>query len=259
VVLIIKHNNMMTPQDIKTFAPSVFSTSPSPTMSKRYTFVPTFEIIENFEREGWTVSSVRQTGKDVYGKHELRLRNGELPNVGDSIVEAIISNSHNGVSTLKVSTGLFRLVCSNGLTVPTSVSEGISIRHSNMDMGEIRRVTDEFAERLPIIQRSVSKMENTFLSDSQTVDLLNKAALLRWQKESVPVTINIEELLVPEREADMGNSVWKTFNIIQEKFVRGGTQYRSKRGRSMTMKSLKDFQVINKINTGLWELAESYC
>lgn len=249
----------MTPQEIKMFAPSVFSTNPEPKMSNRYTFVPTFELIENFEREGWSVSSARQTGKGDYARHEIKMRNGQLPNVGDSIVEAVISNSHNGMSTLKISTGLFRLVCSNGLTVPTSVAEEISIRHSNMEFGEIKRVTDQFAERMPVIQRSVSKMENTFLSDGQTIDLLNKAALLRWQKESVPVSINMEELLVPEREADMGNSVWKTFNVIQEKFVRGGTQYRSKRGRSMTMRTLKDFQVINKINTGLWELAESYC
>lgn len=249
----------MTPQEIKMFAPSVFSTNPEPKMSNRYTFVPTFELIENFEREGWSVSSARQTGKGNYARHEIKMRNGQLPNVGDSIVEAVISNSHNGMSTLKISTGLFRLVCSNGLTVPTSVAEEISIRHSNMEFGEIKRVTDQFAERMPVIQRSVSKMENTFLSDGQTIDLLNKAALLRWQKESVPVSINMEELLVPEREADMGNSVWKTFNVIQEKFVRGGTQYRSKRGRSMTMRTLKDFQVINKINTGLWELAESYC
>lgn len=249
----------MTTEIIKATAPSVFSTSPSPKMSNRYTFVPTFEILENFEREGWVVSSARQTGSGQFAKHEVRLRNQQLPNVGDSLVEAIIGNSHNGMSTLQISTGLFRLVCSNGLTVPTSVADTISIRHSNMDMGEIRRVTDEFAERMPIVQRAVSKMENTFLSDVQTVDLLNKAALLRWQKNSIPVTINMEELLVPERQADMGNSVWKTFNVIQEKFVRGGTQYRSKRGRSMTMKTLKDFQVINKINTGLWELAESYC
>lgn len=249
----------MTTELIKQTAPSVFSTSPSPKLSNRYTFVPTFEILENFEREGWTVSSARQVGNGAYAKHEVRIRNMELPNVGDSLVEAIITNSHNGLSTFQISTGLFRLVCSNGLTVPTSVADTISIRHSNMDMGEIRRVTDQFSERMPIIQRSVSKMENTYLSDVQTIDLLNKSALLRWQQNSIPVTINMEELLVPEREADLGNSVWKTFNVIQEKFVRGGTQYKSKRGRSMTMKSLKDFQVINKINTGLWELAESYC
>jgi hypothetical protein len=250
---------MITTDEVKRTTPSIFSTEPSPNMSKKYTFIPTFEIIEKFEREGWMIGSARQVGKGLFAKHEVRLRNNNLPNVGDSIVEAIIGNSHNGLSTLKISTGLFRLVCSNGLTIPTSVSDTISIRHSNMDMGEIRRVTDQFAKRIPIIERSVSKMENTFISEEQSIDLLNKSALLRWQNNSIPLTINMEELLVPEREADMGNTVWKTFNIVQEKFIKGGVQYKSKRGRSMTMRSLKDFQVINKINTGLWELAESYC
>lgn len=249
----------MTVEQIKSLAPSVFSTSPSPKMSNKYSFLPTFELLENFEREGWNVSSVRQVGKGEFTKHELRLRNGELPQVGDSIAEAIISNSHNGLSTLKISTGLFRLVCSNGLTVPTSVADNISIRHTKMDLGEVRRVTDQFAERLPIIERSVSKMENTFLTDEKVMDFANKASLLRWMDSSKPVNFNMERLLVPERVADMGNSVWKTFNVLQEKFVRGGTKYRTPRGRSMSMKELKDFQVINRINTGLWELAESYC
>jgi len=249
----------MTVEQIKSLAPSVFSTSPSPKMSNKYSFLPTFELLENFEREGWNVSSVRQVGKGEFAKHELRLRNGELPQVGDSIAEAIISNSHNGLSTLKISTGLFRLVCSNGLTVPTSVADNISIRHTKMDLGEVRRVTDQFAERLPIIERSVSKMENTFLTDEKVMDFANKASLLRWMDSSKPVNFNMERLLVPERVADMGNSVWKTFNVLQEKFVRGGTNYRTPRGRSMSMKELKDFQVINRINTGLWELAESYC
>jgi hypothetical protein len=89
--------------------------------------------------------------------------------------------------------------------------------------------------------------------------MVNKATLIRWDKGSVPNTINIQDLLKPERDGDMGNSVWKTFNVIQEKFVRGGVQYKSKRGRLTTMKELKNYQNINKINTSLWELAESYC
>lgn len=249
----------MTAEQIKTLAPSVFATSPSPKLSDKYTFVPTFEILENFEMEGWKVSTARQTGKGEFAKHEVRLRNGQLPQVGDSLVEAIISNSHNGMSTLQISTGLHRLVCANGLTVPTSVSDNISIRHMRMDLGEIRRVTDAFAERLPIIDRSISKMETTFLTDEKAMDFLDKASFLRWMHTSKPVNLNLEDLLVPERTADVGNSVWKTFNIIQEKFVRGGTSYRTPKGRSMSMKALKDFQVINRINTGLWELAESYC
>jgi hypothetical protein len=163
------------------------------------------------------------------------------------------------MSTFSVSSGLHRLVCSNGLTVPTSVSDAIVVRHMSVDMGTVRQITDEFADRLPIIQRAVQRMESTYLTEERTIDMVNKATLIRWDKGSVPNTINIQDLLKPERDGDMGNSVWKTFNVIQEKFVRGGVQYKSKRGRLTTMKELKNYQNINKINTSLWELAESYC
>ena len=144
---------MISLETLKEITPSVFATSPSPKMSNKYTFVPTIEIVENFEREGWNVASARQSGKGMYVQHELRLRNGELPNVGDSLIEAIIRNSHNGLSTLSISSGLHRLVCSNGLTVPTSVSDSIAVRHMKVDLGMVRKITDQFAERLQIIQR----------------------------------------------------------------------------------------------------------
>lgn len=249
---------MLTIQTLKEITPSVFATSASPKMSNKYTFVPTVEIVENFDREGWKVYSAKQVGNGLYSQHELRLRNGELPSVGDSLIEAVIRNSHNGLTTFSVSAGLYRLVCSNGLTVPTSLADSISVRHMKFDMGTVRQITDQFAERLPIIQRSVSKMEATELNEERLVDFVNKSSLIRWEKGSVP-KINIEDFLRPERDEDVGNSVWKTFNVIQEKFVRGGLKYQSKKGRLTSMKELKNFQNINKINTNLWELAETYC
>lgn len=249
---------MLSLETLKEITPSVFATSPSPKMSQKYTFVPTIEIVENFDREGWKVYSAKQVGRGQYAQHELRLRNGELPNVGDSLIEAVIRNSHNGLSAFSVSSGLHRLVCSNGLTVPTSIADAISVRHMKFDMGTVREITDQFAERLPMIQRSVGKMETTFLEEERLVDFVNKSALIRWDKGSMP-KINVEDFLRPERDGDVGNSVWKTFNVIQEKFVRGGLKYQSKKGRLTSMKELKNFQNINKINTNLWELAESYC
>jgi hypothetical protein len=249
---------MLSIETLKQVTPSVFATSPSPKMSQKYTFVPTIEIVENFDREGWKVYSAKQVGSGQYAQHELRLRNGGLPNVGDSLIEAVIRNSHNGLSAFSVSSGLHRLVCSNGLTVPTSVADSISVKHMKFDMGMVREITDQFAERLPVIQRSVGKMETTFLEEERLVDFVNKSALIRWEKGSLP-KINVEDFLRPERDGDVGNSVWKTFNIIQEKFVRGGLKYQSKKGRFTSMKELKNFQNINKINTNLWELAESYC
>jgi hypothetical protein len=249
---------MLSIETLQEVAPSVFATSPSPKMSNKYTFVPTIEVVENFDREGWKVYSAKQVGKGSYGQHELRLRNGGLPQVGDSLIEAVIRNSHNGISSFSVSSGLYRLVCSNGLTVPTSVADAISVRHMNFDLGMVREITDQFAERLPIIQRSVGKMETTFLSEGQLVDFVNKSAMIRWEKGSIP-KFKLEDFLRPERDGDVGNSVWKTFNVIQEKFVRGGMKYNSKKGRVVSMRELKNFYSINKVNTGLWELAESYC
>jgi hypothetical protein len=228
-------------------------------MSQKYTFVPTVEILENFDREGWKVFSAKQNGMGDYSTHEIRLRNQEMPQVGDSLLEAVIRNSHNGMTSFSVSAGLHRLVCSNGLTVPTSVSDSIVVRHMSVDMSVVRQITDEFADRLPLIQSSVSRMESTFLSEGQTMDLLSKASLIRWNENNIPSTLNLQNLLQPERIEDNGNSVWKIFNVIQEKFVRGGVQYSSKKGRMVTMKQLKNFQSINKINTSLWELADSYC
>jgi len=249
---------MLSVQTLKEIAPSVFATSPDPKMSNKYTFVPTIEVVENFDIAGWKVYSAKQVGKGQFAQHELRLRNGGLPQVGDSLIEAVIRNSHNGISAFSVSSGLHRLVCSNGLTVPTSVADAISVRHMNFDLSTVRLITDQFAERLPIVQRSVGKMESTFLNEGQLVDFVNKSAMIRWEKGSIP-TLKIEDFLRPERDGDVGNSVWKTFNVIQEKFVRGGMKYNSKKGRVVSMKELKNVSHINKVNTSLWELAESYC
>jgi hypothetical protein len=243
-------------ETLQEITPSVFASGPSPKLTNRYTFVPTDKILENFDREGWKVYSAKQMGKGQYSKHELRL--GNMPMVGDTFLEALIRNSHDGTTMFSVSAGLHRLVCSNGLTVPTSVSDSIRVRHMNFDLGTVRMITDQFAERLPVIEGSVNKMMQVSMNDSQKIDFVGKAKLIRWDKGVIPA-LSVENILTPNRQEDSDNSVWSVFNIVQEKFVRGGTQYKTTKGRLTSMKYLKDFQSINKINTQLWELAESYC
>ena len=245
-------------ETLQEVAPSVFASGPSPKLTNRYTFVPTDKILENFDREGWKVYSAKQMGKGQYSRHELRLRNGGMPMVGDTFLEAIIRNSHDGTTMFSASAGLHRLVCSNGLTVPTSVSDSIRIRHMNFDLGTVRMITDQFAERLPVIEGSVNKMMSVTMDTTQKKDFASKATLIRWDKGTIP-SLSIENLLTPNRVQDNGDSVWSVFNVLQEKFVSGGTQYKTPKGRLTSMKYLKDFQSINKINTQLWELAESYC
>jgi hypothetical protein len=54
---------MMTLDQVKQIAPSVFATSAKSDLSNKYVFVPTMDIMENFVNQGWELSSVKQNGK----------------------------------------------------------------------------------------------------------------------------------------------------------------------------------------------------
>jgi hypothetical protein len=246
----------MTLEEIKKVAPSVLSTSPSPKVSSKYVFVPTMDIIENFEKVGWDLASVKQSGKDQYGLHELRFRNGELPKVGDCFIESVIRNSHNGLATLSVSSGLHRLLCKNGLSVPTSVNNKFELRHMGFDVGEVKRLTDSFAERLPLIQNSVDRMVDRELNDGEKIIFVKRSMDMRLLNGLKNNEIDIEDILQPKRDGDVGNSLWKVFNILQEKFVRGGIEYRNDNGRRIGLRGLNNIGSINYVNTRLWEIAE---
>jgi hypothetical protein len=247
----------MTIQEIKSAAPSVFATSAHPLMSKKYSFVPTVDIMESFINEGWELRTAKQNGKGIYGAHELRFRNGELPAVGDTVVEAIIKNSHNGLTTLTVGAGLYRLVCSNGLTVPTSTAEQFKVRHMGFDSDEVKKLTESFAKKLPQIQNSVDKMMDKKMTLGDKIKFAKDASIIKWGMGTVPF-VNYEELITPQRDGDNGDDLWTVFNIVQEKFVKGGFEYRGEAGKRTELKGLKNIMAVNTINTKLWELSETF-
>ena len=247
---------LYTPELIKQVAPSVFATSASPKMTEKYTFVPTDEVVEFFDREGWQVSSVKQTGKGIHSLHEIKFRNSELPKVGDTLVEAILRNSHNGTSAFTMGAGLFRLVCSNGLTVPTAVAEKFSMRHNHFTLDDVKNLADSFSKKLPLIEQSVGRMMSREMSDDEKIDFVRKSAKIRFNAEKTLNDMEIMGLLTPQRTEDEGNDLWKVFNTVQEKFIRGGVQVMNQRGKQTKMRKVDSIVAQNTINTKLWMLAE---
>ena len=65
---------MLNLETLRSQVPSIFATTPAPKMSQKYTFVPTVEILENFDREGWKVFSAKQNGMGDYSTHEIRFQ-----------------------------------------------------------------------------------------------------------------------------------------------------------------------------------------
>ena len=247
---------MITLDQLKSQTPSVFATSPSTKMSDKYVFVPTMDILENFEREGWELASAKQVGRGIHSVHELRLRNGELPKVGDTLVEAIIRNSHNGMASFRVSAGIHRLVCSNGLTVPTALAESFNIRHSRFDLDEVKRLTESFAGKLPKIEGSVKRMMEREMTIDEKIEFVRKSVGIRFGQDKVLNELQIVGLLTPNRDEDQGDDLWTTFNVVQEKYIRGGIETTSQRGRRTKLRGLENIMAVNQVNTKLWTLAE---
>ena len=68
--------------------------------------------------------------------------------------------------------------------------------------------------------------------------------------------MDILGLLTPNRKEDEGDDLWKVFNVVQEKMVRGGVQVSNKRGKVTKMRKIDNIIAQNTINTKLWSLAE---
>ena len=124
------------------------------------------------------------------------------------------------------------------------------------DVGEVKRLTDSFAEKLPLIQNSVDRMVDRELSDYEKIIFVKRSMDMRLLNGLKNNEIDIEDILQPKRDGDVGNSLWKVFNILQEKFVRGGIEYRNDNGRRIGLRGLNNIGSINYVNTRLWEIAE---
>jgi hypothetical protein len=68
--------------------------------------------------------------------------------------------------------------------------------------------------------------------------------------------LQIVGLLTPNRGEDEGDDLWTTFNVVQEKYVRGGIETTSQRGRRTKLRGLQNIMAVNQLNTKLWTLAE---
>ena len=79
-------------------APSVFATEPHGRVTDRYGFVPTIDLVEAIEQEGWFPVTVRQSRvrdetRHGFQRHMLRFRQEQPTQVGDSVTELVLLNS----------------------------------------------------------------------------------------------------------------------------------------------------------------------
>ena len=88
----------------------------------------------------------------------------------------------------------------------------------------------------------------------------NAALQLRYPNDEAgndTAPILPEKLLAVRRHEDRENTLWSTFNKVQENFIRGGLRGTNKKGGRMTTREVKSVNEDLRLNKALWQLAES--
>jgi len=239
--------------------PAVFAEQPSNQVSSKYTFIPTTRILGVLENEGWIPTSVQQVnshkeGNKRFAKHLIRLRRDEAitPEVGDTIPEIVLFNSHNGKSNYDLRMGLYRFICSNGMVVSDAEFGAIKIRHMGYSDEQIMEASQKLIDNSNRIMNVVEEWRGVDLDRDQVRSFGLQASRLRFED---PDELTVNTVLQARRGEDMKQDLWTVFNRTQENLLRGGFLVSGGTRRS---RQITNIDKNLSINTGLWDIATSY-
>lgn len=258
----------LTDGELRQYAPSIFATEPWHKMSAKYAFIPTIQVVTKMRAEGFEPvqamqSRTRIEGKGDFTKHLIRFRDvrqGDKPldmdlvKVGAVFPELVLTNAHDGASAYKLDSGLFRLVCTNGLMVGDGIVNHVSVRHTG-DPGAVIDATYEVIEEFPKVQASIESFSRLRLEAPEQRAFGAAALALKYDEDAAPITA--EQVTRPVRGEDAEPTLWNTFNVAQEHLVNGGDRYRAARTmRRQRTRPVEGISENTRLNKALWTLAE---
>jgi hypothetical protein len=252
---------------LQRYVPSAFASTPYHAQSSRYAFIPTSAVIEGMRGAGFvpvqaSQSRCRIEDKRDFTKHMIRFRNvsslSQAAIVGDSILETVLINSHDGTSAYKLMCGVFRFVCSNGMVVADSLLESIHIRHTGNVIEDVIRGSERILRAAPRVLETIENWKTIDMQPAEQRLLAEAAHSVRFPVDEetgeASTEVTPDNLLRSRRSDDNGSDLWHTFNRIQENTLKGVKTWNAH--RRVTSRAVKGIDGDVKLNRALWSLAE---
>lgn len=248
----------------RNIAPAIFATAPAPYINlKRYNFVPTTDIIEKMETNGWVLTDAKQSKsksdlRNACGVHMVKFQHPDLYiNDGAGGIEGrpqmVFLNSHDGTRPMQAELGIFRLVCSNGLMIKSHDMGGFRERHTKLTNDGVKMLLED---KLKLADQAVDRINRWSNIQMKAIDMrkfATDALLMRLSEERQPEEHEIFGILESRRTQDNKNDLWHVFNRVQENLIKGGFNIGERQARAIT-NPIADMT----LNQGLWQLAEEY-
>lgn len=263
--------NFLNKDQIRQLAPVALADKPTRQVSDKYVFANTETVIDDLAGLGWKPTQASQrTSRNPespsrFSPHMIKFANPDVVVKGKSdanitFPQIVLINRHDGLGAFKFMAGMFRLVCSNGLVIATSTFASVAIPHKGYTFDELRKVVGDRTAALPETVEFMNQMKQQKLDVGQRRKLALDGLLLRagiaptsteaeeYEREYINGEL-IQSILAPARKEDAGTDLWSTFNVVQEKIVKGFE------GGGRKVKSLKSFEKDLDLNTKLFESA----
>lgn len=266
-----RDGHYMNPVTIGERFPTLAQTAAHDSRSDRYQQVSSVNAINVLADSGFMPVEVqlkkpRNTDKVGFEKHVVRFQPTlkSLREIGDSRPEIVLINSHDGSTSFQLFAGLFRLVCANGMVVKNADFGGINVRHvGDSVLDEISFGAEKIIGDFPKLVENHNRLNALTWSPNTQRAFANEAVQLRWDDQA---PIQGEQLLRAKRYEDIAGSrfdlgdrsAWKTLNVVQENLIRGGNRGRNRNGGRMTTRAVTGIDMVQNINTGVWQLAEQF-
>jgi Domain of unknown function (DUF932) len=257
----------LTDEQIRSVAPSAFAGQAHDSRSNRYAFVPTVAVIDGMREQGFipvraSQSLARTIDKQPFTKHMIRFRQqgAALNQVGDSVLETVLTNSHDGTSAYTLSLGVFRLACTNGLMVSEGLVRSVHVRH----VGDVVNVVIESSfgliKEAPKVAETINQWRGILTDEQEQLILANGAADIRFENNPrLRAAIPAVKLLEARRIGDQANDLWTVFNRVQENAIKGGVSgFDVEKVRRETSRPIKGIDSELGLNKALWRMTEFF-
>lgn len=153
-----------------------------------------------------------RVGSPQHARHAIRLRRRfETVQLRDSIPKVVFLNSHDGTSAYQLRSGLFRVVCTNGLIVSRGAFPGVCLPHRGDIVDEVIAGALRVAEQFDSLADHVMEARMFRLDEQLKFARLTLAAL----SGLVEALMRAAQLLSCRRCEDAVDELWSTLIRVQ--------------------------------------------
>jgi hypothetical protein len=274
-------NQFLSFDEVSSRAPAAFTAGHADSLSGIYGEVDTTNVIQIMQDYGYRITQAAQKksrkASDLpYAEHLLAFQSPELNRMfnPENRPEIVVYNSRNGMSSLKIFSGVFRFICSNGMIAGEGMMQ--KVRHTKTRVVGVEDAIRHSIETLPTVMEQIDRFKSIELDPNTLMSFARKAAELRWEtvdtlddigqdaRGSFAYDDTIQQLSrMVRRHDDVSMDLWSSLNRVQEHLIRGGIDIMSvtdkaPHGKMRVASPIRSVAESVRVNRDVWQIAEEF-